>query len=338
MVACVCCSTPALPPAPDAVSATATGSCVRPGLQAWSAGRPASGWRCSGAEIVRLVDVARCVSHAGLAEAPPCCPSHSSDPVSVAGWMMPLGWSLHVLSAVPGPVGCAPQKPAVPGPVVCNTVEVPAAFGDIMQTLTLTKASLPTMTSATCCVSWPSDAYYAKTSCTVAPAGGEGGVSFGRALWLHISPGIMADGGLSADVDDFCLQTTPAGLVGHYRLDLTVASAAPGVEPARGHAEIQRDAATDTWTLHVTDVPAAGGWQLADQDAAALSVGDGFLDFALAFANAATGETTTVAVHLDSVASRLDGSFAPAGGAAAAGPVGTLVLRACVNEDYPGPC
>jgi len=293
---------------------------------------------CSGKAALTLLEWLVRATHATGHQVPGSPPADQSHAAKVAGHLIPLGWSC----APPWtPLVLCPSLPQAPSPATdeCGAVPAPAGICGSGQQLPLAHASASVEVDVSCCRdAEPNERGVQPTRCRASPRHAESNFAFGRALWVEIRAGALGSTGLSAEVDDFCLQTTPAGLIGHYRLDLTVASAAPSAEPARGHAEIQHDAASDTWTLHVADVPEAPGWQLADQDAAALAIGDGFVDFALAFANAATGETASVAVHLDSVASRLDGSSAPAGGAAAAGPAGTLVLQACVNDDYPGPC
>ncbi len=173
-----------------------------------------------------------------------------------------------------------------------------------------------------------------------------------RAIWIWgrltlPSAGLPHMGGLMmlgefqepGYIPPYCLQTTPAGLVGRYRLAIDL-PATTATETLQAHAEIQYDEPTTTWRLHINGVPATADWHLADQDATALVIGDGFLDFELAVTHVPTGATANVPVHLDSVASRLEGTLGPLGlgGAGLEAGTGKLVLHACVNEAYPGPC
>lgn len=143
---------------------------------------------------------------------------------------------------------------------------------------------------------------------------------------------------------NYCLQTTPAGLVGHYRLELQFG----GFPQLRGQAQVSHDADTDTWTLNLPKAATVdqeancpncadvSPWRLDAQNASQIDIGDGHIAFDLTLRHADTGQTRTVRARLDSVQSRLEGTFAPTDGSAE--PTGKLTLHACVNEDFPGPC
>jgi len=159
-----------------------------------------------------------------------------------------------------------------------------------------------------------------------------------NSLWLNVlvRPGSPIGSG-------YCLQTTPAGLLGHYRAEVRLA----GKLALQGRAEMKRDAESETWSLLVSNAnpvtpttnpgaPMPAPWQLDDQNATDIEIGDGEISLSFRLRHADTNKEITVRAELDSIRSRLVGPFAPTNGSAE--PTGTLTLQACVNEDFPGPC